>query len=97
VENSRRKLAGEPLLPEDWLDNRIQTLQKEVHERYPPWIESAAPTEEDRRIADRDRMIRALHAKGLSDRKIAKQLGITKRVVRKVLRPDEESFLGVDL
>lgn len=96
VENSRRKLAGEPLLPENWLDNRIQTLQSEVHKRYPPWIESAVPTEEDRRIADRYRMIPALHAKGPSDREIAKQLGITKRVVRKVLRPDEESLLGGD-
>jgi DNA-binding NarL/FixJ family response regulator len=97
VENSRRKLVGEPQLPEDWLDNRIQTLRNEVHKRYPPWIESAAPTEEDRRIADRDRMIRALHAKGLSDRKIAKQLGIPKRVVQKVLTPDEESFFGEGL
>lgn len=97
VENSRRKLAGEPPLPEDWLDNRLQTLENEVHKRYPSWIESADLTEEDRRIADRDRVIRALHAKGLSDRKIAKQLGIPKRVVRKVLRPDEESFFGEGL
>jgi len=94
VENSRRKLAGEPSLPEDWLDKRIQTLQDEVHKRYPSWIESAAPTEEDRRISERDRVIRALHAKGLPDRKIARQLGIRRRVVREVLRPDEESFLG---
>lgn len=94
VENSRRKLAGEPPLSEDWLHNRLQTLEGEVHKRYPSWIETAAPTEEDRRIADRDRKVRALHAEGLSVWKIAKQLGIPRRAVRRILRPDEESFFG---
>lgn len=97
VENSRRGLVGEPPLSDDWLQNRTQTLQNEVHKRYPPWIPSAAPTEEDLRIAERDRTIRAMHAKGLSVRKIAKQLGISKQVVREVLKPDEESFFGDQL
>ncbi len=94
VENSRRGLVGEPPLSDEWLRNRIQTLEDEVHQQYPAWIPSAAPTEEDRRIAERDRTIRSLHEKGLSDRQIAKQLGISKRVVKEVLKPDEESFLG---